>query len=49
MKANLGGQINIKAVVGRDQLIRQIWDTITQQSVVMTAERRIGKTTIIKR
>jgi hypothetical protein len=49
MKANPGGQIDIKAVVGRDHLIRQIWDTMTQQSVVMTAERRIGKTTIIKK
>ena len=49
MKANPGGQIDIKAVVGRDPLIRQIWETIVQQSVVMTAERRIGKTTIIKK
>ena len=49
MKANPGGQIDIRAVVGRDHLIRQIWDTIAQQSVVMTAERRIGKTTIIKK
>lgn len=49
MKANPGGQIDIRAVVGRDHLIRQIWDTISQQSVVITAERRIGKTTIIKK
>lgn len=49
VKANPGGQIDIKAVVGRDHLIRQIWDTIAQQSVIMTAERRIGKTTIIKK
>jgi hypothetical protein len=49
MKANPGGQIDIKAVVGRDGIIGQIWDTIAQQSVVMTAERRIGKTTIIRK
>jgi hypothetical protein len=49
VKANPGGQIDIRAVVGRDSLIRQIWETITQQSAVMTAERRIGKTTIIKK
>ena len=49
MKANPGGQIDIKAVVGRDNLIGQIWDTVVQQSVIMTAERRIGKTTIIKK
>lgn len=49
MKANPGGQIDLKAVVGRDPLIHQIWETLDQQSVVMTAERRIGKTTIIKK
>lgn len=49
MKANPGGQIDLKEVIGRDQLIEIIWETIEQQSVVMTAERRIGKTTIIKK
>ena len=49
MKANPGGQIDIKAVVGRDQVIQLVWDTVEQQSVVITAERRIGKTTIIKK
>lgn len=49
MKANPGGQIDIKAVVGRDSLIALMWETIEQQSVVMTAERRIGKTTIIRK
>lgn len=36
-------------VVGRDQVIEQIWDTLEQQSIRMNAERRIGKTTIIKK
>lgn len=49
MKANPGGQIDIKAVIGRDSLIELMWETIEQQSVVMTAERRIGKTTIIRK
>lgn len=48
MKANPGGQIDTKAVVGRDQLVGTIWETLAQQSVVITAERRIGKTTVIK-
>ena len=47
MKANPGGQIDPAEVVGRDPLIEQIWDTLEQQSIRMTAERRIGKTTII--
>ncbi len=49
MKANPGGQIDLAEVVGRDQLIGQIWDTLEQQSIRMTAERRIGKTTIIRK
>lgn len=49
MKANPGGQIDLAEVVGRDQLIKQIWDTLEQQSIRMTAERRIGKTTIIRK
>ncbi len=48
MKANPGGQIDLKEVVGRDQIIEQIWDTLEVQSIRMVAERRIGKTTIIK-
>jgi hypothetical protein len=47
MKANPGGQIDLKEVVGRDNIIEEIWDTLEQQSIRMTAERRIGKTTII--
>ncbi|MES9905312.1 MAG: hypothetical protein ABW168_21880 [Sedimenticola sp.] len=49
MKANPGGQIDLKEVVGRDEIINQIWDTLEQQSIRMNAERRIGKTTIIKK
>lgn len=49
MKANPGGQIDLAEVVGRDRLIDQIWDTLEQQSIRMTAERRIGKTTIIRK
>lgn len=49
MKANPGGQIDLSEVVGRDAIIEQVWDTIEQQSIRMNAERRIGKTTIIKK
>ena len=49
MKANPGGQIDLKEVVGREAIIEQIWDTLDQQSIRMNAERRIGKTTIIKK
>jgi len=49
MKANPGGQIDLNAVLGRDETIAFIWDTLSQQSIIMTAERRIGKTTILNK
>lgn len=49
MKANPGGQIDVKAVIGRDEIIDLLWDTLEQQSIIKTAERRIGKTTIAKK
>lgn len=49
MKANPGGQIDLAEVVGRDELIKQIWETLEQQSIRMNAERRIGKTTLIRK
>jgi len=49
MKANPGGQIDLREIIGRDQLIDEIWDTLEQQSIQMNAERRIGKTSIIRK
>jgi hypothetical protein len=49
MKANPGGQLPIDEILGRDRLIDQIWDVLERNSVVMTAERRIGKTSIIRK
>ena len=48
MKANPGGYIPSAEVVGRDSLIREIWHSLERQSVVLTAERRMGKTSIVK-
>ena len=49
MKANPGGQIDTKTVIGRDQLIKTLWEIVELQSLVITAERRIGKTTVMKK
>src|SRR5258707_12969061 len=49
MKSNPGGQIDIRDIVGRDHLIATLWDALEQQSVIMTAERRIGKTSVIRK
>lgn len=42
-------QIAPQFVVGRDRLIARMWKTLAKESVVFTAERRIGKTTVMKK
>ncbi len=49
MKANPGGQLAPEDVIGRDEMIVQLWHALEQQSVVLTAERRLGKTQLIKK
>ena len=48
MRANPGGMIGPDDVVGRDRLIQDLWDILDTQSVVLTSERRICKTTVIR-
>lgn len=47
MKANPGGQIPPSEVIGRDELVRRLWRILDRQSLVLTAERRIGKTCVV--
>lgn len=42
-------QISPKNVVGRDRLIARIWSQLETNSLRFTAERRIGKTTVMKK
>jgi len=49
MKANPGGMIGPSDVIGRDHLISDLWRVLAAQSVVLTSERRIGKSTIINK
>jgi hypothetical protein len=42
-------QIDPQNVVGRDRLIQQIWRKLQTQSLRFTAERRIGKTTVMRK
>lgn len=49
MRANPGGYIPPADVVGRDELIARIWHALERQSLVLSAERRMGKTSIIKK
>lgn len=49
MKANPGGNLDPDKVYGRDRLIALLWDRLETQSVVINAERRIGKTQILRK
>jgi hypothetical protein len=49
MKANPGGHIDPKDLVGRDGLIGEYWRILDRQSLVLTSERRIGKTCVISK
>lgn len=48
-RANPGGQLDLDQIIGRDALINTIWEILDRQSVMMTAERRIGKTSVIRK
>lgn len=49
MKANPGGQIDPSEVIGRDELITRLWAILDRQSLILSAERRIGKTSVIQK
>ena len=49
MKANPGGYIPPEDVIGRDELIQRLWRILERQSLVLCSERRMGKTSIIKK
>ena len=48
-KANPGGQISPEEVVGREDLIKSLWERLRQQSLIFSGERRIGKSSILKK
>ena len=49
MRANPGGEIDPADVLGRGPLIQGIWRVLERQSLELTAERRIGKSSVIKK
>ncbi len=42
-----GGAVPPARIVGRDDIIRRVWDTLETQSAILQAERRIGKTCVV--
>ncbi len=49
MKVNPGGNVDPNEVIGRDNLIKQVWETLERQSVLLVAGRRMGKTSVVKK
>ncbi|MEM8672360.1 MAG: AAA family ATPase [Cyanobacteria bacterium P01_G01_bin.67] len=48
-KVNPGGQISPQEIVGREDLIESLWSRLSQQSLIFSGERRIGKSSILKK
>lgn len=46
MQINPGGRLNLRDVIGRDNEIERYWEVLARQGLVLSAERRIGKTHI---
>lgn len=44
-----GAPVPPEEVIGRDELIDHLWSVLRRQSVLLTAERRIGKTSVVRK
>ena len=49
MRANPGGILASQDIIGRDKLIDHLWRVLETQSIVLTSERRIGKSSVIRK
>lgn len=49
MKANPGGTVIGDAIIGREKEIEDIWAKLENRSVILTAERRVGKTCVLRK
>ena len=49
MKATPGGMLPVDEIFGRDAFIDQLWRSLDRNSVRMEAERRIGKTCVLRK
>ncbi|MGK7892564.1 MAG: AAA family ATPase [Xenococcus sp. (in: cyanobacteria)] len=48
-KANPGGEVAPEEIIGREKLIAQLWSILEQQSLIFIGERRIGKSSTLKK
>src|SRR5687768_14062818 len=49
LRPNPGGLVAIEDIVGRKREIARYWQVVERQSLILSAERRIGKTHIVKK
>jgi hypothetical protein len=49
MRPNPGGIITGDAIVDREKDIKKIWSALQNQSVVLSSERRVGKTSVLRK
>ncbi|XXF76368.1 hypothetical protein P2318_25395 [Myxococcaceae bacterium GXIMD 01537] len=47
MQINPGGRLGLQEIIGRDVEITRYWNVLSRQSLILAAERRIGKTHIV--
>lgn len=47
--ANPGGTLPPAQIYDRDELTARLWRTLTRQSVYLSAERRMGKTSVLRK
>ena len=47
MQINPGGRLDNSDIIGRDDEITKYWRILQRQGLVLSAERRIGKTHIL--
>ena len=47
LRINPGGMLTPGEVVGRDLFVSEVWRALDRQSVLLTAERRMGKTSVL--
>lgn len=47
-QANPGGILAPEEVVGRDALVARLWRVLERRSLYITAERRMGKTSVVR-
>jgi hypothetical protein len=49
MKANPGGTVTGEGIIGRSEEIDALWATLRKRSAVISAERRVGKTSMLRK